>query len=96
MNLINLKEFQKITRVSDKTLVLLLSNGALPISLGADSKIMIDMNSVEIKKLVVALNRELSKKEEEEFSLMVEEAGNLIREEFDSLINAASVKKTVQ
>jgi hypothetical protein len=96
MNLINLKEFQKITRVSDKTLVLLLSNGALPISLGADSKIMIDMNSVEIKKLVVALNRELSKKEEAEFSLMVEEAGNLIREEFDSLINAASVKKTVQ
>jgi hypothetical protein len=96
MNLVNLKEFQKITRVSDKTLLLLLSNGALPISLGADRKIMIDMTSVEIKKLIVALNRELNQKENEEFSLMVEEAGNIIREEFDSLIVAASGKKTVQ
>lgn len=86
MRLVELKEFKQITRISDTALVWLLSNGALPVTLGNDRKIMIDFDSVEIQKLVSTLNRELSKKETEEFTLLVEEAGKIIRDEFDSLL----------
>jgi len=88
--MIDLQEFQKVTKISDRTLVFLLGKGAIPITLGSDHKIMIDMERVEIKKLVHALNREHSAEETAEFNLLVEEAGRIIREEFDSLITTAN------
>lgn len=86
MRLVDLKEFKKITRISDSALIWLLSNGALPVTLGNDRKIMIDSEAVEIQKLMVALNRELTKQEADEFNLLVEEAGKIIRDEFSSLV----------
>jgi len=86
MKLFDLKEFKRITRISDSALIWLLANGALPVTLGNDRKIMVDFESLEIQKLLATLNRELSKKEAEEFNLLVEEAGKVIRDEFDALL----------
>lgn len=86
MKLIDLKEFKRVTRISDSALIWLLANGALPVTLGNDRKIMVDIESLEIQKLLATLNRELSKKEAEEFNLLVEEAGKVIRDEFDALL----------
>ncbi len=89
MNNIGLKEFRSITRISDSALVWLLERGALPIQLASDGRLTVDMERVDMKRLVNVLNQELAHTSNEEYNLMVEEAGRIIRNEMESLIEVA-------
>lgn len=89
MSIISLKEFRSITKISESALVWLLENKALPIQMAPDYHITIDMSRVDIQRLVTLLNKELTQTNTEEYNLMVEEAGKVIRNEMESLIDAA-------
>ncbi len=89
MKPVTLKEFRSVSLISEEALVWLLERNALPISMDAEKGIMVDMAAVETEKLIQALVRERKSEDAANFNLMTEQAGKIIRDNFDTIIEAA-------
>ncbi len=96
MKLISLKEFQSVSLLSDSALLWLLTNNALPISLDPNNVIMINIEETDVTRLLAFVQKEKSQNQSEHFNLIIEEAGRIIRDNFEDIVEEAISKASAK
>ncbi|RMG43704.1 MAG: hypothetical protein D6719_03200 [Candidatus Dadabacteria bacterium] len=89
MKLVNLSEFQRLTGISDRSLLWLLKNRRLICQVSDASEIMIDIESADVKKLIEAMkstNHDFLKKRQR---IITEKFARIIGEELDVIVDQA-------
>ena len=89
MKLVSLKEFRSISLISSDALIWLIENNSLPFSFDQQRGLLIDIDSVNVSDLVKAIGAERTAISNSDATLLSEQAGRIIRENFDSIISAA-------
>lgn len=89
MKLIHLSEFKRLADVPDSALVALLASDQLPISIDANNRLMIDVDSVATQSIVAAIANERSKTVSEQELLIAERVARIVGEEFEAVIDQA-------
>ena len=89
MKQISLKEFKSISLISSDALLWLIENNALPFSYDPENGLLVDIDSVETKDLLKAISIERQAIADREINLLSEQAGKIIRDNFDSIVSEA-------
>lgn len=89
MKLVSLEQFQRLTALSDKSLVWLLTKNLLPCQSKPGEGLQVDLESVEIAKLQEAILARQAAALEERSPEISEQLGNIVRDELEILVNEA-------
>jgi hypothetical protein len=86
MELIPLKEFQRVSGLSDGALLWLLKENRLPIRAGADGGVQIEVDGIELPRLIAALSARQQEAWQNDRRLLLEKCASLIKNSFAEVI----------